>query len=95
MWFFIPPGPLQQLVLPMPSSVRSHGGPWSPLQGVELHLPLEGCSKAQSLIARRISGFSKKSRKLAAVVEMWPAVCCPTLAVLDSSSSAQAGGGGG
>jgi hypothetical protein len=59
------------------------------------HLPLEGCSNAQSLIARRISGFRRKSRNDAAVVEMWPAVCWPTLAVVDSSSSAAAGEGGG
>ena len=59
------------------------------------HLPLEGCSNAQSLMARRISGFRRKSRNDAAVVEMWPAVCWPTFAVVDSSSSAEAGDEGG
>ena len=49
-------------------------------------VPLEGCSNAQSLMARRISGFSRKSRKLAALVEIWPAADWAGLAAAPSSS---------
>lgn len=51
-------------------------------------VPLEGCSNAQSLMARRISGFSRKSRKLAALVEMWPAADWAGFAAAPSSSCA-------